>query len=641
MKLLIIFDNSIGIDAIGIKEADTVELFPLSGDSDVAVETACAEISGRDGSVKTLNSAEMVHAEVEIIIEQIAKWSCNLGLHNVKGKTLRQWFALPGRSISTWWFGGIAEKNTFKTNLFFKAAQVNAVQKAVGASGSDIVIISLTDKDIAEAARSTAAKAGIACRLTLPKRTSIIRKLISHPMIAGILRWLDFAWRGVIARRYMGKLQPRLPDKPSALFITYFPSVEKASSGVFENKYAYALQQKMRAMEIPVLWGAMYVAINNYTFREAAALAAELVKNGEKIFFVEEFATASVLFEALCLWLRQILIGKYLFRFIKRALLRPPFNAENYSIALSLWRESFYGLPAIEGILNYLTYERLFKAVPNITKCIYFSEMHSWEMALNAAKPIGLPSIGFLHTTLSKREMNYLKDPGDFAHDFKCPMPDVVAGNGSHSYKLLRERGYSNVTILEAVRQLYLEAVLQTQFKPANQRPALLVVGTVDKAETIALLTLIDSAGLSPLPIWFKGHPSMPLEDLFKELGINIVQRGYTIKHGNIADCFAGTFAAVVPSSTVALEALAYGTEVIVPFFPNCMNTNPLCDFDGCFHKVTSKDELAEAVKTLLCGETLHSIEHYRQLIKDYWLLDGNLVKWTELLSQNNQGKKL
>ncbi|MBF0554089.1 MAG: hypothetical protein HQK96_05950 [Nitrospirae bacterium] len=643
MKLFIVFDKTIDIDAIDLRGIDSAELFPLTGDSNVTkkIESALSETLGKDGSVTTINSAGMVHAEVDFIVESISEWSSSLGLQQVEGKTLREWFALPDRRISTWWFGAIAEKNTFKTNLFFKLAQSNATQKAIVSSACNRCLISLTDKDIAEAAALAAVKSGVGYDVISPERftrNSIIQSLTSSPVIAGLLRWLDFAKRGVLARRYMGDLLRRLPDKPSVLFVTYFPSVdrEKASNGVFENKYAKSLQQKMKALDITILWGAMYVAINNYTFREAIALARGFVQHGERFFFVEEFASMSILFEALCLWLRQIALSKYLFRFIKKAILKPPLNAENTGIALSLWKESFCGIPAIEGILYYLTYERLFREVPNISKCIYYSEMHPWEMALNAAKPRQLCSVGFLHTTLSKRDLYHLKDAGDFTGEFKCPTPDVLACNGSHCSELLEARGYSNVQTLEAVRQIYLEDILKTPPKPVNQRPVLLIAGTIDRAETASLLTLIDSARdeLPSVTIWFKGHPSMPLEGLFRELGINAGEKNYTIKHGDITDYLGESFAVIVASSTVALEAVAYGAEVIIPFFPNCMNTNPLCDFSGFYHRVTSKDELVITVKKLLGGITLHTISQYRELITNYWLFDSNLTRWTELLKR-------
>lgn len=638
MKLLVIFDKTIDIDTVDLSGIDTAELFPLTGDFNITkqIELALSERFGNSGRVITLNSTDMVHAEVDFIVETISKWSSSLGIHQIKGKTLRDWFKLPGRCISTWWFGSIAEKNTLKTNLFFRLAQSNAVQKAVIASGCGLCLIALADIDIAKAAALTAVKSGISYKMISPlttARNAAVRSITSSPVISALLRLLDFARRGVSARSTMGNLRRRLPDKPSVLFITYYPSVdrEQACKGIFHNKYAKSLQQKLKTLDIPVLWGAMYVAINNYTFKDALALARGFVKNGERFFFIEEFASMSIIFEALSLWLRQIVIGRYLSRYITKTILKPPLNAENYGIAQSLWEESFYGAPAVEGILYYLTYEKLFREVPNISKCIYYSEMHPWEMALNAAKPAELHSIGFLHTTLSKRDMYYLKDTEDLTGEFKCPMPDVLACNGSHAARLLKEQGYSNVQTLEAVRQMYLEDILKIQPKPANQRPVLLIAGTIDRAETTSLITLIDGAidSLPPVTIWFKGHPAMPFEGLFEELGI---KGKYTIKHGDITDYLGESFAVIVSSSTAALEAVAYGAEVIIPFFPNCGNTNPLCDFDGFYHRVTSKDELVATVGRLLGGAALHTIEEKRELIKNYWLFDSSLQRWAALL---------
>ncbi|MBF0456655.1 MAG: hypothetical protein HQK99_02020 [Nitrospirae bacterium] len=638
MKLLVIFDKTIDIDTVDLRGIDTAALFPLTGDINITkkIELALSEKLGGNGCVTTINSTDMVHAEVDFIVETISKWSSSIGIHKIKGKTLREWLKLPGRRISTWWFGSIAEKNTLKTDLFFRLAQSNAVQKAVIASGCGLCLIALADGDIAKAAALTAVKSGITYKVVSPEtsaRNAVVRSIRSSPVISGLLRLLDFARRGVRARSNMGNIGRRLPDKQSVLFITYFPSVdkEKALKGVFENKYAKSLQQKLKALDIPVLWGAMYVAVNNYTFVDAIALARGFVKNGERLFFIEEFASMSIIFEALSLWLRQLVIGSLLFRFIKKAVLNPPLNAENYGLAQSLWKESFYGIPAVEGILYYLTYERIFREVPDISKCIYYSEMHPWEMALNAAKPAELHSIGFLHTTLSKRDMYYLKDAVDFTGEFKCPAPDTLACNGGHAERLLKAQGYSNVQTLEAVRQMYLEDILRTRPTPSAQRSALLVAGTIDRAETMSLITLIDNAidNLPPVTLWFKGHPALPFEGLFEELGI---KGKYTIKHGDITEYLGESFAVIVSSGTAALEAIAYGAEVIIPFFPNCGNTNPLCDFGGFYHRVTSKDELAATVVRLRGGATLHTIDDKRELIRNYWLFDSSLQRWAALL---------
>ena len=202
---------------------------------------------------------------------------------------------------------------------------------------------------------------------------------------------------------------------------------------------------------------------------------------------------------------------------------------------------------------------------------------------------------------------------------------------------LLAKSGYQNLTMVEAIRYVYLDEVFSTLPQPRSSNPLLLVAGSVDKIESTNLITLVNAAfpKAETFDICFKGHPSLPFEKLFEEVGIDISERGYMISHNNISECLDSAWAVLVPSSTVSIEALAFGCEVIVPVFSNSMLMNPLADFKEFYHKVTSPEELKDTMCKIANGFTLHSIDEYREFVKKCWCIDRTLPRWTNLLKSN------
>jgi len=78
---------------------------------------------------------------------------------------------------------------------------------------------------------------------------------------------------------------------------------------------------------------------------------------------------------------------------------------------------------------------------------------------------------------------------------------------------------------------------------------------------------------------------------------------------------------------------MAYGCEIIIPFFPDSVCINPLVGFEDYYHKVTSPENLINTVQKIFSGYTLKSLNDYRNFVKNYWELNPSLEKWAILLS--------
>ncbi|MBF0557333.1 MAG: hypothetical protein HQL08_00980 [Nitrospirae bacterium] len=606
-------------------------------------------------SVSSLNAAEIINNQVDALGEHICAWSANIGEYRLRGRSIKEWFLLPGHNVSTWWFSLLSEKNTLKTDAFLKIAQANAVKEVVKKGQYTDIVVAAADADLIKTLRNIAAAGKVRFKSLGTPPPGRLKPKIKHilnscgffgHMFWGILCWVSFIIRGCIERRGLGVRSQRLPNAPSLLFVSYFPAVEKAALNrkVFINKYASALQDKLKEMQISVTWLFMYVYLDGHSFRDAVRLAKTFAENGEKVFFVEEFLTLTDAITGFLLWLRQLVISLYLYPMAeKNCLLSGPVGNECAPIMKSLWNESFCGSVGMEGIMYSSIFRRVFGCIPHITDCLYYNEMHAWEKALNAAKRTEqkeIRTIGFQHSSVLKNWFNYFYDPGEIRNNngpAALPLPDILACNGELTCASLSESGYPGLTRVEAVRYLYLNKVLSLPAMKPKETPVLLVAGSINKNETMALASLVNCAfpAAKAFQIWFKGHPSMPFEKVFKECGIDIDKAGYVIKHGSIEKCFKDAMAVLVGTSGVGIEALAYGREVIIPVFPNAMFMNPMADFKDYYHKVTSADDLAATIQRILDGHRLRSLEEYRAFFRKYWDTDSAIPKWTELFKQS------
>lgn len=611
-------------------------------------------------SVSPLNAAEIINDEVDALRAHICAWSANIGEYRLRGKSIKEWFLLPRYNVSTWWFSLLSEKNTLKTDAFLKIAQAHAVKKVLKMGQYTDVVVAAADAELKKTIRNIAAAGNVrfkSLRTPLPERLKpkIKRVLdscgIPGNLLSGIVRWSGSLKHGYIERLSLGARSQRLPGTLSLLFVSYFPAVEKEAlnRNVFRNKYASALQDKLKEMQISVAWLFMYVSLDGHSFRDAVRLAKTFAGNGEKVFFVEEFLTLRDAVAGFLLWLRQAAISLYLYPLAaKECLLSEPVGPECEPILKSLWNKSFCGFVGIEGILYSSIFRQVFGNIPLITDCLYYNEMHAWEKALNAAKRNEhkeIRTIGFQHSSVLKNFFNYFYDKRETGNNngpAALPLPDILACNGEHTCAFLSESGYPGLTRVEAVRYIYLDKVLSLPAMKPKEPPVLLIAGSINKNETMALASMVYCAfpAADAFNIWFKGHPSMPFEKVFEECGIDIDKAGYVIRHDTIEKCFKDAIAVLVGTSGVGIEALAYGREIIIPVFPNAMLMNPMADFKDYYHKVTSADELAATMQRIIDGHRLHSLEEYRAFFRKYWDTDSALPKWTELFKQSAAYKK-
>jgi surface carbohydrate biosynthesis protein (TIGR04326 family) len=649
---LFIFDGSVDADKIaGLIARNSIKqvaLFPLTGDLSLLQEIDANLISAGINDVFRYNTAALIDDQVARLREEICKWSADIGRSRVGRKSVKEWFLLPGCNISAWWFSLFVEKNPLKTDVFLRISQVNSIERALGEKKYDLVLLASGNKNLITAIKNVVSKSAIPVKIAPSARIGGWKDGLFIETFRGLRFYFNFIRAAYIAKRRLVSGENRFHKSRSILFVSYFPSIEKipAQNGIFVNRYAPVLQDKLREAGLPVTWVLMYVPMDGVSFRDAVGTAKKFIDNGEKLFFLEEFLSVKDAVYGLFLWVRQVFISLFLFSFMDDApLVSAPVGEKNRPFIRSLWNISFCGPTGAGGILFALTFRKMFRDIKNVTDCLYYFEMQPWEHALNSAKGQEQPdirNIGFQHASVPKNSFGHFADKTETrrtADYTDLPLPDIVACNGRVTADLLAGSDYPAVTRLESIRYLYLDGVLASRVDSRQKRRALLVAGSASMEESTSLAMLVRSVfpRAGSFEICFKGHPHFPFEKIFDDLGIDAGISGYSLNHDDVSLLLGKAFAVITLSSTVAIEALAYGAEVIVPLFPDLISLNPLAGFEGYYHRVTGKDELPDIVENILRGRRLHDVEEYRRFVRRYWDIDKDIPGWMELLKYENK----
>lgn len=125
----------------------------------------------------------------------------------------------------------------------------------------------------------------------------------------------------------------------------------------------------------------------------------------------------------------------------------------------------------------------------------------------------------------------------------------------------------------------------------------------------------------------------MPMDSLLKGLGIHPAARHWEIKEGDINTYLEKAHVVLVPTSSVSIDALAFGCEVFTPVFSSGFTMNVLSGFEDYYYSVSMPDELREKLENYLKNGPRKGLDEKRDFVRSYWNLDAHLPGWRTLLN--------
>ncbi len=650
MRTLLVFDDDATPEAIvsAVAGSSHVDLFPLTSrwDHCRAIERL---LETRVETCHRLDVPRLVDAEVTDLRRRLPAWSHELAERVVDGRSVAAWLRRKPGFESAFWLGSIAEKNPLKTPELFVVAQVRAVDRQVAEGGYQACRVLLGGRLLRQTLVDVASAHGVSVAAVAPATSwrARVRSWLEEDgaapnAVAAWLVWFRFLVWGLVARGLTFGRKGH--DPPAILFVTYFPYVDRgeAAAGRFVNRYAGPLQDRLTEGG-SVWWLGLFVFIDGRGFREAARLARRFVSGGDRLALLEAYGTPSVMGRVLLEWWRLSRRARRL----RQAMTVPlsegllPESAE--ALARRLWRRSYEGIDLLRGLYYGEVCERAVAEARDAKRCLYLCEMQTWEHALvAAARRVGVQTMGYQHTSVSRNYYFYSQAPGQLdgaPEPDGLAVPDQLVANGERPRALLGESGYPGLVMAESVRYLGVRTALATDRPPHGGRPVVLIAGSIIERETAALLSLVattwpvdGTAKLDDLTLWLKGHPSQPIAPVATRVGLALDDPRVEIRQGDISTLLPQVDLVVVPTSAVAIEALAYGCEVVVPVFGTFPAMTPLAGFDEVYHRVHSPDELRRLVARHRAEGPRVDRDTKRAFVESYWCLDPSLARWSRLL---------
>ncbi len=652
MKTLWIYDHYAGVKPQCSNKLEQVDLFSLSGDGEVTQNQRRFIEQEMKVTTSLIDAARLIHDASLYVKENIADWSARIGRSRIYNRTLRTWLFQKSLNTSTWWFGIISGKNTFQSDAFLNIAQVHSIQDLIADSTYNGLIIQVRNKKLRDAifkvARLSQLQAiGIEKRATTDSRDRL-KQLLNYWVVAeacarGLYQLFLFCRIHLQLKKKFPSIERRMDGVHRSMFISPLPAInhKRLQSGQYVNNYFYALQDKFTQKNEGVNWLFHYVGLPGEGLDNEEKLVQKLLALGEKCFFIHEFINPKLIGKVILIWCRQLLLSLIFYYHLLPTLCAKPAGNVCIPILKHLWFESLCGISAVEGILYGMAFQEFSRILPMQDRTIYCAEMRGWEKAMVAAFQKQWPNtqtIGFQHAAISSTYYHFFYDPDELKDSIggeQLPIPSVFALTGRKIKRLLACCRYPNTVEVEAARFLSINNVLSKPVDLENKRTALVVAGSISRMENRTLISLVHQAfpsGKGELEIWFKPHPHCLFDTIFDDLGIDPLACGYRVTTEDIAKVLESAKAVIVPTSTVSIEALAYGCEVFIPVVPDGLLMNPLADFPDFYHPVSSPDELKSELDAIIAQPPGVDMEQRRKFIKDYWFTDPGLPRWVGVL---------
>jgi surface carbohydrate biosynthesis protein (TIGR04326 family) len=436
-------------------------------------------------------------------------------------------------------------------------------------------------------------------------------------------------------RRRLAAAPRLLQGRGQMTVVTYFPNIDqqKAREGIFRSRYWGELVELLERSPLRVNWVWLYSPNDEYTFKEAIALRDRFndrAQGKSRFYFLEEFLSPAALARGLgrygrllakCRQLRRVLPE---FHFPGSALNFYPFLAHD-------WRDSLFGVIALQGCLWIESFQSLAASLPHQDWGLYLWENQPWERALNAAWEESAHGklVGFQHVSPKPLDLRRFEDPRSYRlTNLPPPLPDLLAVGGSDDLDRFIKQGIPQERLVkvEALRYMYLQQALgagKELRETADKRVLLAVTGNMasETTEQLALLArALRKAGLDRFDkILVKPHPDCPVDRILAQLAPDVP---VTVVYDPLSRLWAQADLVYTANSTSAsVEAALLGLPLIVHVVEDTINLSPLFGRPGAGHVGT-------------VAEFLHGLNSPSSPVvsQDYFCLDEGLPRWRSLL---------
>ena len=646
MNTLFIFDSYLNTGKLNfdscVKDGD-IFVFPLSSKSSARKQVSkLIKTSGKDA--KFLESARLINASAAALRERYISFIADLPERAGRGnKNLRERFAFSCQA-SLWWLSLVALKDVHESDGFNRLAQLDSIVNAVKKEKIGKIILSSMSKKLERAIRMYAVENNIEFEtIPLKKRITVEirgigtrarkseRLLFFKHILFLFFYFLRFYGIELMIKAKMGKRE--IPKNPKLLFLTSYFNIDEtlAKKGIFNDSIYAGLQSALERKGENIVWCARrYMPNDNQkeSDKKSLAYAQKFIKNKYSFFFLEEFSSLWLQLKALFVILHSSLKFLTIRKDVEKAYNFAFGDYNSYPLFEDDWYNSFAGKAGYKGVLNYYIFRNMLK-VFNAQKCLYPCEMREWEKALiYAREDLNIPTklYGYQPGTISRMLLRYFNDPKEIIekNEYVIPKPDKIICNGKISYDYFRESGWPDekLSMAEAIRYGHLKEEMFLRRKE-ERKNTVLVTFSISEKEGSSIFNAAYEAfkDKKDMRIWLRPHPALRFEKILELSGI--YDNPFEIKKGSLKEALKEARVVIAGESSVSVEAIACGCDVILINTPEWINMSPLKYIESpMIRDVYSDEELRDAVDDIFARETTPPDGEAKNIIDRFFYLN-------------------
>ena len=422
----------------------------------------------------------------------------NTGKKKILKKNLRTYFQV-NDYVNLWDLSLFNEKNIFKKDYINKCLQYLAILEIIKYHRVKKIRLNNIDNEIYKILIKY--KKNVNFKVIKKSKKSFIEESKNFILGNWLTAILIFFMKNISLKSNINKFNYDSKN----LILSYFCHYKKN----FENKNFF-VSDHWRGLEKKIKKDYFYlnffIPTQKYkSYNSLKIKVDEKIQNLKKKNFIDNYFYFNDLIKVF--YISFIYSWKFFFLFLILKNKKDPQFAL-LELSYNVQKISFSGLTCLENLKIYYSIKKFFYFNPNITKCIYLMENHSWEkILLNFCYKRKILSYGYAHSTIPFWHLNYYQSKK--FNKKNIYLPKKILTSSKINLNLLINQGINKkkLELVEALRYNWLNKFKNKKSNYSTSK--ILVFGDYEKKINKELLEIIKNLleKRNDLVVYYKPHP--------------------------------------------------------------------------------------------------------------------------------------
>lgn len=515
------------------------------------------------------------------------KWMDNLNVRN--GSDLE------------WWFGSIASRNVYCSNLFQYICYLEILQRIIKGGGEQPSFVVVQSYGLMESVVLWVQSLGITvsvlgrCKAKWDCRLQSLREYTNVARFIAKSAWYVAA--ACCTRLFYGKKTTNADA--TFLIDTFILENCLSKEGVYKDRYFPGIREFIRKKGLDVIIHPVLCVSAKHSW----SVFKRMRRSDAPFIIQEDFLRITDYFSAVA----------YVIRMSSRCIVASRCEGFNLMPILKEEQRTCFTKLGMDAVLTYKLYARLGRRGIQPKTVLKWYENQAIDKAVVAGVRAFMPSARVVGAQMYAHSKNHLSVfPSKSEYDFGI-IPDELLQMSKRQCEIVN--GYLHEIQCRAAASLRYAYIFQRgndlAENPIFTKKAIVILLPGIREEAVELME-VAREGLATLPesvpIYVKGHPSFGVQHPREAYGIEVWPERFEVVEGSMHTVLRQALVVVSSNSVTMVEAVAMGIPVIFIARQTALNMNPLDgEGDDILTKCYSQNELQESVKSYLAREANNS----------------------------------